>query len=313
MRWNWVVASLLVAVLPAGCVVEYAGEPDELTWEEFQAAIYREPDTGIYIVNGDEPISSEPGLRAFYERMMEDQQGDGATRTADQPLIVYSVNGSDVAWNTATAQNLTYCVSTTFGTKYTTMVGAMNEAAASWEAAAPGVNFVHVSSLDSKCNAKTTGVVFDVRPTSTTAYAARAFFPNDTRAYRNILFSTYYLQPGTLGVVTIPGVLRHEMGHILGFRHEHTRPEAAACFEDNSWRELTPYDANSVMHYPQCNGTNVGDLVITESDAAGSRSLYPGGGDPPPPPPECGAVGATCSAAADCCSNSCNTRRNICR
>ena len=59
-------------------------------------------------------------------------------------------------------------------------------------------------------------------------------------------------------------------------RHsEHTRPESGTCFEDNTWRALTTYDAKSVMHYPQCNGTQTGDLVITSKDAAGARSLYP--------------------------------------
>jgi hypothetical protein len=29
------------------------------------------------------------------------------------------------------------------------------------------------------------------------------------------------------------------------------------------------------MHYPQCNGTNNGDLVLTSLDKAGAKSLYP--------------------------------------
>ena len=39
---------------------------------------------------------------------------------------------------------------------------------------------------------------------------------------------------------------------MIGLRN--TRPEARACYEDSSWRPLTTYDSNSVMHYPQCNG-----------------------------------------------------------
>jgi serralysin len=30
-----------------------------------------------------------------------------------------------------------------------------------------------------------------------------------------------------------------------------------------------------VMHYPQCNGTNNGDLALTASDKAGAAALYP--------------------------------------
>ena len=65
----------------------------------------------------------------------------------------------------------------------------------------------------------------------------------------------------------------HELGHTLGFRHEHTRPEAGTCFEDNNWRPLTPYDKASIMHYPQCNGSS-SDLSMTDTDRAGARALY---------------------------------------
>lgn len=56
------------------------------------------------------------------------------------------------------------------------------------------------------------------------------------------------LPPGKL---TLEGILRHELGHTLSYRHEHTRPEAGKCFEDADWKPLTSYDGFSVMHYPQ--------------------------------------------------------------
>src|SRR5690606_28927673 len=51
-------------------------------------------------------------------------------------------------------------------------------------------------------------------------------------------------------------------------------------FEDSHWRALTSYDPSSVMHYPWCNGTNTGDLYLTELDKLGARLLYgpPSGG-----------------------------------
>ena len=72
---------------------------------------------------------------------------------------------------------------------------------------------------------------------------------------------------------TPTNVLGHELGHVLGFRHEHTRPEAGTCFEDNNWRPLTPYDSSSIMHYPQCNGTS-DDLSMTDQDRSGIKEIY---------------------------------------
>ncbi len=130
-----------------------------------------------------------------------------------------------------------------------------------------------MSSYDSNCTASQTGVLFDVRQTTVTSYLARAFFPNSARSSRNILISTSAF--GSIAPWTLTGILRHELGHTLGFRHEHTRLSSTGCYEDAQWRALTSYDSSSVMHYPQCNGTQTGDLVLTSLDKSGARALYP--------------------------------------
>lgn len=249
--------------LGTGCAME-AEEPVEdvadtqLSWEEFQANVYQEPDTGIYIVNGDEPIETREELYKFWESLQ-----DGA-------LIVHRAGSADAKWSAAVQNNITYCVSTTFGAKYNETVQAMASATGAWEAAA-NVDFVHLSQYDSNCTANQGNVVFDVRPVNTNQYLARAFFPNQSRKSRNVLIagSAYGSNPD------VTGVLRHELGHALGFRHEHTRPESGTCFEDTSWRALTPYDSSSVMHYPQCNGKNTWALTLTNQDKAGAAALYP--------------------------------------
>ena len=257
-----------VSLLGAACGPESApSEKETMSWEEFQANVYRD-EGGVFIVNGDEPLESEALLREYYEQYVA---GEGTGSHAGA-LAVYYSGGKDIKWSATEALNLTYCVSTKFGTNYTKVVDAMNKATAEWEATAK-VNFIHSSSQDSNCTNRNASVVFDVNPTSSTQYLARAFFPNSSRRSRNILISTSSF--GNISPWSLTGVLRHELGHTLGFRHEHTRPEAGECYEDNAWRGLTPYDSSSVMHYPQCNGTQSGDLVLTSSDKSGAKSLYP--------------------------------------
>jgi hypothetical protein len=257
--------------LAAGCTVG----SDALSYEEFKQQAVLEEESGVYIMNGDEIIETEEAMFDMYQRYLESHYAaiDDGYSSWEQGLIVNRVGGADDKWSASVAQNITYCVSqSSFGSRYSTVVSAMASAAGAWEAAA-NVNFVHVSSLDGNCNARTSGVVFDVRQVNTSQYLARAFFPSTGRRNRNVLVSVSSF--GNIKPWSLTGVLRHELGHTLGFRHEHTRPDSGTCFEDNQWRALTPYDSSSVMHYPQCNGTQSGDLVLTNYDKTGAGSLYP--------------------------------------
>ncbi len=263
------------ALLATGCVADGSelSELDEgvtaessMSWRQFLDVVYQEPDTGVYIVNGDEPVVDREALERWYVEHV--QQG---------ALAVMTSGGADVKWSATTALNITYCISKTgFGGNYNAVVSAMNTATGAWEGAAK-VNFVHMSGEDTNCSATNKNVLFDVRPVNVNGqYLARAFFPNQSRNSRNVLIdNSAFTSQG----ISLDGVLRHELGHTLGFRHEHTRPEAGVCFEDNNWRGLTSYDSGSVMHYPQCNGTNSWALNLTSQDKTGAASLYgaPGG------------------------------------
>ena len=252
-------------------------EADVLTYDEFKAQAYQEPDTGYYVINGDELVETEEAMQSLYDSYLE-SVADAEDRAAglseiEQTLIVNRVGGADDKWDSATAGNLTYCISqSSFGSRYSAMVTAMNSAAGAWEAAGR-VNFVHRSDQDSNCNNRNRNVVFNIRMVTSSQYLARAFFPSTGRRGREILVATSSF--GNIDPWSLAGVMRHELGHTIGFRHEHTRPDSGACFEDNQWRALTAYDAASVMHYPQCNGSNNGDLSLTNLDKAGAGALYP--------------------------------------
>src|SRR4051812_10258238 len=60
------VASALMFYL-AGCGGMPQQQDHHPSWEEFRAQAYQEPDTGIFIVDGDEPILNEARLRLLYD------------------------------------------------------------------------------------------------------------------------------------------------------------------------------------------------------------------------------------------------------
>jgi serralysin len=274
VKFSSLSAAALAMGIWSGCHVG----PEVLTYEEFEARAYEEPDTGLRVLNGDELVESDGAMAALYEAYLG-SEADAADRqaglaTLQQGLAINVVSSQDDKWSAGAAANLTYCISaSSFGSYYNAVVSAMDSATAEWErATGDHVNFVHVTAQDADCSSRNTGLVFNLRQVSTSQYLARAFFPSSSRKGREILVSSSSF--GNIYPWTLAGVFRHELGHTIGFRHEHTRPEAGTCFEDTSWRALTAYDSASVMHYPQCNGTQHGDLVLTSLDRTGAASVY---------------------------------------
>jgi len=255
-------SALLGAALASPAIAATETGTTVPTYQEFKAATYQDADKQ-YIVNGDEPAGTNADLQKFYDRLVgQDSLNEG--------LIVNTVGGADDKWSTAQVGNLTYCVSNKFGTRKADIVNAMNGGAALWEGASSKINFVYVPAQDASCTVRNNSVLFSVEPVQTSQYIARAFFPSSPKRSRNVLVDDSIW---TSGSWTPSNILGHELGHTLGFRHEHTRPEAGTCFEDNNWRPLTPYDSASIMHYPQCNGSS-SNLSMTSTDRQGAVALY---------------------------------------
>lgn len=272
--------ALIAALSINGCVsteeeaVGVAGGPSQ-TFQEWKASL-PVTDDGAYVVEGDIPVYDEAELTDYY-----------AATFLDTALLLDIENGVDNKYTVADALTLQYCVSTAFGVQNHAIVRDTFAAAANeWMEAtkiatgdAPTIRFTYVQGADNNCtNANPAGrYAFNIVPENTTDYDALSFRPHRARAQRTLKIAPQAFTPHNQQ--TFAGVLRHEIGHILGFRHEHIA--AINCAEeDATWRALTPYDIPSVMHYraagtPSCAGsTGLTDYTLTTHDNAGVRCIY---------------------------------------
>jgi Matrixin len=172
---------------------------------------------------------------------------------------------------------LTYCVlrdTFTSQERYDRVRENMQKATEDWQGVC-GIQFEHRADLDESPGIQNPGVLFTVREFDAGGqFIAAAFFPNDPRNRRRVLIDgSYFANDLRFDKV---GVLRHELGHVLGFRHEHIRSDAPAACPDESLFGTTPltaYDPQCVMHY-FCGGVGSAELALTELDKIGSQKLY---------------------------------------
>jgi serralysin len=236
----------------------------------FGAEVYKEVykenfPGGVYIYDGDEPYVSALEIPGKNKTPIGQNNID---------LIINTIEkGIYDKWKPSDAKALTYCVSSKFGMTKARIVEALAQATNDWMNAG-NVKYIYMPQHDSKCDQNNNNVVFDVRPITGQQYLARAFFPNTPRISRNILVDASSMKYDD---TALTGFLRHELGHTLGFRHEHiSKQSKGLCPEDQSFKPLTNYDVSSVMHYPQCGGSNViTNMVLSATDEEGMKAVYP--------------------------------------
>ncbi|OAI01741.1 hypothetical protein A1353_00545 [Methylomonas methanica] len=110
---------------------------------------------------------------------------------------------------------------------------------------------------------------FKVRKVSGAPFIAAAFFPSTAPIDRVLEVDDQYFTT-TFDKV---GVFRHELGHVLGYRHEHIQGIPGCKQEGGERKAITPYDGKSVMHY-LCGGAGNPKLTLSSQDKDGHTQNY---------------------------------------
>lgn len=241
------------------------------------------PTPGTYYVLEGDTLATDQGVRDYLQRKATE-----GVPSLGQPteLIVHTEGGVAAKWPDG-AQLLKYAIDrATFPDEasYQQVATDLLGASADWIATCPTckIGFEHEPQLDGintydalQAAMATDAVRFLVVYTGGAydkkAPIASSFFPTDPWSRRLL-----YIYPGYFrlaGGYTGRGVLRHEIGHILGYAHEHTRHIDGCRFEDDNWVPLTEYDAVSVMHY-FCGGGGTRDLQLSALDIKGHNAYY---------------------------------------
>jgi len=241
---------------------------DEVAVKAYIATLPK--DREYFVIEGDIRIT-EQELRAY----LATKTLSSKPASAGRELLVNVTGGELDFYRNVSERKLTYAVDrASFKSldQYNAVVKEMQLAAQSWQEACEGcgLNFTYLQQQDeAPSNDK---VNFTVRyHDSGGAFIAAAFFPHDEPSRRFIDIDPSFFRP-ELKSVTV-GVLRHELGHTLGYRHEHIENIPGCRNESGKWVRLTPYDRNSVMHYWCGDGGNP-LLELSKSDKEGHLKLY---------------------------------------
>lgn len=199
--------------------------------------------------------------------------GTKKSETHSKATVMTDEAGNFRIWKKSEQHQLTYCISNRFKELKPIMERAMSIATQDWMDSG-NVKFIHVPEADTTCDDRKgpeTLFRIEMNRNRRWRFAARAFFPYDER--NTVTFKKKYVEGNFEELLRLT---RHELGHVLGLRHEHIRdenPYQEQCREIDTFRGITDYDRASIMHYARCGSTR--NTELSQGDKEGIAILYP--------------------------------------
>lgn len=234
-----------------------------------------------YIIEGDIKLDRDELYYYCLKRLQKIDTNVIQKIESRKLTIVTDRNGNPSIWPAGITIKYTIMRSS-FSSKalYDTVVVNMREATNDWMKVC-NIKFQYLSSLDNSeidLEDFPDQILFIVRQINADGdFIANAFFPADPQFKRLLLLDNSFF----VSDFAKTGVLRHELGHVLGFRHEHIWSTDASCSGESiiegelGARPINRYDPYSVMHYPCGINKNNHILMLTEFDKEGARKIYP--------------------------------------
>ena len=235
-----------------------------------------------YVVEGDVFLTPDDAYIYQYYRNNRDAKFlDGL----NQPFLVIYWDPAKGDNRIANPLNIRYgIVQSSFKgnlQEYDLVRNAMLQAAKDWERVCH-VKFVYDASKDNTLKSDVTpnGFSFVIQkiPNKNRNWYAKAPMPHQ-KTNRQLMLSDRFFK----SVYDLDGMMRHEIGHVLGFLHEHTSSKAPADCPNEAGefnaKPLTFYDKYSVMHYlceKSGHGTHALKISPVDSLAAGCVYAFPG-------------------------------------
>ncbi len=236
----------------------------------------------LYVVEGDLLMDADELYYYCQSQLalMKDEKKWHTEKMENNAFTVSTINGVPEVWPPNYV--VKYAIlkrSFTSPDLYDSAKIYMNKAAKDWMGAC-NVKFQYLPQYDETIPGSPLpdSLTFCVRQFNANgAFIAMAFFPADIPQKRRLLLDVSFFNPQLK--FNKVGILRHELGHILGARHEHIWSKEYGCQGEEVFAEgrggipLTKYDPYSVMHY-LCGKSGTRTLEITRFDTAGAQQLY---------------------------------------